>query len=202
MSRPLRIAIAEDERDMREFFHKILPILGHEVVVSAETGTQLVELCRAKRPDLVITDIRMPDMDGIEATRILCQEEPIPVILVTAHHDAETMKRAEMEGIMAYLVKPIKPDDLQPAITLSMRRFEEFQALRREATDLRRALEDRKLIERAKGTVMKRLVVDEAVAYRRLRKLASDRNWKLVDLAQPALRGSVPEPNKARTGLC
>src|SRR5438552_16109983 len=103
MNRPLRIAIAEDESDMRDFFNKILPSLGHEVIVSAETGTQLVERCRALRPDLVITDIRMPDMDGIEATRMLCQEEPLPVILVTAHHDPETMKRAETEGIMAYL---------------------------------------------------------------------------------------------------
>jgi two-component system, response regulator PdtaR len=184
MSQALRIAIAEDERDMRDFFQKILPLLGHEVTVTAETGKQLVERCRATRPDLVITDIRMPDMDGIEATRILCQEEPLPVILVTAHHDAEVMKRAESESIMAYLIKPIKPIDLEPAIALSMRRFEQFQALRREAVDLRRALEDRKLIERAKGIVMKRLVIDEAVAYRRLRKLASDRNWKLAEIAQ------------------
>src|SRR5438876_7505440 len=109
MNRPLRIAIAEDESDMRDFFHKILPILGHEVIVSAETGTQLVERCRAKRPDLVITDIRMPEMDGIEATRMLCQEEPIPVILVTAHHDAETMNRAEIAGIMAYLLTWLSP---------------------------------------------------------------------------------------------
>jgi two-component system, response regulator PdtaR len=184
MSQALRIAIAEDERDMRDFFQKILPLLGHEVTVTAETGKQLVERCRATRPDLVITDIRMPDMDGIEATRILCQEEPLPVILVTAHHDAEVMKRAESESIMAYLIKPIKPIDLEPAIALSMRRFEQFQALRWEAVDLRRALEDRKLIERAKGIVMKRLVIDEAVAYRRLRKLASDRNWKLAEIAQ------------------
>src|SRR5262249_54151796 len=145
---------AEDERDMRVFFHTILPLPGHEVVVSAETGKQLLERCRGLHADLVITDIRMPDMDGLEATRILCEEEPLPVILVTAYHDAETLKRAEGAGVMAYLVKPIKPDDLQPAIALSMRRFEEFQTLRREATDLRRALEDRKLIERAKGAVM------------------------------------------------
>jgi two-component system, response regulator PdtaR len=184
MGRPLRIAVAEDERGMRDFFQKILPILGREVVVTAETGKQLVERCRATRPDLVITDIRMPDMDGIEAIRILYQEQPMPVVLVTAHHDAETMKRAETEGIMAYLIKPIKTDDLEPAIALSMRRFVEFQALRQETTDLRRALEDRKLIERAKGTVMKRLAVDEAVAYRRLRKLASDKNLKLAELAQ------------------
>src|SRR5262245_35496925 len=85
---------------------------------------------------------------------------------------------------MAFLVKPIKADDLQAAITISMSQFEEFQTLRQEATDLRRALEDRKLIERAKGTVMKRLGVDESVAYRRLRKVATDRNWKLADLAQ------------------
>jgi AmiR/NasT family two-component response regulator len=184
MSQALRIAIAEDERDMREFFQKFLPLLGHQVTATAETGRQLLEQCRAARPDLVITDIRMPDMDGIEATRILCQEEPLPVILVTAHHDAEIMKRAETECIHACLIKPIKPEDLEPAISLSMRRFEQFQALRREAVDLRRALEDRKLIERAKGIVMKRLAIEEGIAYRRLRKLASDRNWKLADLAQ------------------
>jgi response regulator NasT len=94
------------------------------------------------------------------------------------------MKRAETECILACLIKPIKPEDLEPAISLSMRRFEQFQALRREAVDLRRALEDRKLIERAKGIVMKRLAIEEGIAYRRLRKLASDRNWKLADLAQ------------------
>src|SRR5689334_13062968 len=107
MSRRLRIAIAEDEKDMRDFFLETLPVLGHEVVISAETGKQLVERCRATRPDLVITDIRMPDMDGIEATRILYQEEPLPVILATAYHDKETVKRAETAGVLTYLVKPI-----------------------------------------------------------------------------------------------
>jgi len=184
MSLQLRIAIAEDERDMQDFFRTVLPMLGHEVIISAETGKQLVERCRAMRPDLVITDIRMPDMDGIEATRTLYQEEPLPVILVTAYHDEETIQRAETAGVMAYLVKPIKVDDLQSAITLSMRRFEELQAMRSEVTDLRRALEDRKLLERAKGIVMKRLAVDERLAYLRLRKLANDRNWKSADVAQ------------------
>jgi response regulator NasT len=184
MSQGLRIAIAEDESDMREFFQTFLPRLGHQVTVVAATGKQLVEQCRRMPPDLVITDIRMPDMDGLEATRILCREEPLPVILVTAHHDPEAMSRAETECILACLIKPIKPEDLEPAISLSMRRFEQFQALRREAVDLRRALEDRKLIERAKGIVIKRLAIEEGVAYRRLRRLASDRNWKLAELAQ------------------
>jgi response regulator NasT len=184
MSQALRIAIAEDERDMREFLQKILPLLGHQVIISAETGKQLIDQCRVTRPDLVIADIRMPDMDGIEAIRILCKEDPMPVILVTAHHDPDTMKRAETECILAYLIKPIKPVDLEPAITLSMQRFQQFQALRRETTDLRRALEERKLIERAKGIVMKRLAMGEAEAYRRVRKLASDRNWRLAELAQ------------------
>jgi AmiR/NasT family two-component response regulator len=186
MSQALRIAIAEDERDMREFFQTILPLLGHQVIVAAETGKQLVERCRQARPDLVIADIRMPDMDGLEAARIICQEEPLPVILVTAHHDAQAIMRVETETecILACLIKPIKPDDLEPAIALAMRRFQQFQALRREATDLRRALEDRKLIERAKGIVMKRLDIEEDIAYRRLRKLASDKNWKLAELGQ------------------
>ena len=161
MSRSLRIAVADDEPDMREYFQKILPRLGHEVVAVAENGRELVEQCRAAQPDLVITDIKMPDMDGIDAAAQIYRERPVPVILVSAYHDAEFIRRAEADHIMAYLVKPIKQADLEPAIALAMRRFEQFQALRREAADLRQALEDRKVIERAKGLLMKKAGLDE-----------------------------------------
>jgi two-component system, response regulator PdtaR len=133
MSPPLRIAIADDERPMRAYFHRILPTLGHEIIITAETGKQLVERCRATRADLVITDICMPDMDGIEAAHTLCKQEPLPVILVTAYHDQETVERAQAAGVLVYLVKPIKANDLQAAIPLAMRRFEELQESRSRA---------------------------------------------------------------------
>jgi response regulator NasT len=183
-SKPLRIAVADDERDMRQFFQELLPSLGHQVVAIAETGRQLVEQCRITKPDLVIADIRMPDMDGSTAATEINREREVPVILVSAHQESELLARSGMEYLMAYLVKPVKPADLQAAITLAVLRFEQYQRVRAEAAGLRQALEDRKTIEQAKGIVMHRLRIEEVDAYGRLRKLASQRNWKLIDLSR------------------
>jgi response regulator NasT len=184
MSRALKIVVADDELDMRDYFQQILPLLGHQVLGVARTGRELVDLSVATHPDLVITDIKMPDMDGIDAAVQIYRQAPIPVILVSAYHDPEFIRRAEADHIMAYLVKPIKQADLEPAIGLAMHRFEQFQALRKEATDLKQALEDRKVIEKAKGVLMKKAGLDEPAAFRRLQKLASDKNRKLIEIAQ------------------
>jgi response regulator NasT len=180
----LRIAVADDEADTRQFFGELLTRLGHQVVGMGESGRQLVEQCRATHPELVITDIRMPDMDGLRAAAEINREHPVPVVLVTAHNDVNVLTRSGADYIMAYLSKPIKPVDLEAAIQLAMLRFSHFQTLRQEAASLRQALEDRKLIERAKGAVMKRVGVDEEEAFRRLRKMASAHNRKLADIAQ------------------
>jgi two-component system, response regulator PdtaR len=187
MNRSLRIAVADDEPRMRDNFKKILPRLGHQVVAAAKTGWERVEHCRAFNPDLVITDINMPELDGIDAAMEIYREQAIPVILVSAYHDAKLIQRAEGDHILAYLIKPIKQADLEPAIAIAMRRFEQFKELRQEAADLRQALEDRKVIERAKGVLMKKTGLDEQEAFRRLQKLASERNRKLVDIAQMIL---------------
>jgi response regulator NasT len=187
MSRNLRIAVADDERNMREYLGELLPRLGHQVVV-ARDGRQLLELCRAGEPDLVITDIRMGEPDGLEAAGLINQERTVPVILVSAYHDPELRARAMQQHVMAYLVKPIKQEDLESAIDLAMLRFDHFQALRKETADLKQALDDRKLIERAKGALMKRLRVDEDEAFRRLRKTASNHNWKLAEAARSVLQ--------------
>jgi response regulator NasT len=184
MKLPLRIAIADDELDMREYLQETLTDLGHQVVVVATTGRELVEQCRAQRPDLVLTDIKMPDLDGIDAARQLYRDYPVPIILVSAYHDTELIERAEADHVLAYLVKPIKQADLEPAIAIALRRFEQFQELRQQAADLQQALADRKVIERAKGILMKVGELDEAAAFRRLQKLASDHNKKLVEVAQ------------------
>jgi response regulator NasT len=184
MNHSLRIVVADDEPDMRDYFQKILPRLGHQVVGVACNGRELVEQCRTIEPDLVITDIKMPEMDGIDAAKLISREGPVPVILVSAYHDPELIARAEEDHILAYLIKPIKQANLEPAIGLAMRRFEQFQALRQETVDLRQALEDRKLIERAKGILMKKTKLDEQGAFRRLQKLASDKNLKLAELGR------------------
>ncbi len=184
MNRSLRIAVADDEVEMRDYLQETLAVLGHEVVGSCGSGTQLVEICRMMQPDLVITDIKMPDMDGIQAATEIRKTRPIPVILVSAYHDAVLIERALADHVLAYLVKPIKQADLETAIALAMRRFKEFQALHQQADDLRQALEDRKTVERAKGVLMKRAGLSEQDAFRRLQKLASDKNMKMIRVAE------------------
>jgi response regulator NasT len=184
MNHYLRIVVADDEADMRDYFRKMLPLLGHRLVAVAENGRELVQVCQEQHPDLVITDIKMPEMDGIAAAMEIYRKMAVPVILVSAYHDRELIERAEADHIMGYLVKPIKQADLEPVIALAMRRFEQFQELRNETADLRQALEDRKVIERAKGILMKKAKLDEHDAFRRLQKLASEKNLKLVEIAR------------------
>jgi two-component system, response regulator PdtaR len=179
----LRIAVADDDLAMCRFYQDALGRLGHEVT-AAPDGRRLVEQCRTALPDLIITDIKMPELDGLDAAAEIAQCGPVPVILVSAYHEPELVERAGQDHVFAYLVKPITEADLVPAIGLALRRFERFQGLQKEASDLRQALEDRKVIERAKGIIMRRVRVDEPEAYRRLRRLASDRNCKLAEVAQ------------------
>ena len=187
MSRSLRIVIADDEADLRDYLQETLSVLGHQVVGVAASGRELVEQARTTQPDLVITDIKMPEIDGIDAAIEICQDGPIPIILVSAYHDRELLSRAGESHVLAYLVKPIGQQDLETAISIVMHRFEQFQDLRREATDLRQAMADRKVIERAKGILMQRAGLSEEEAYRRLNKTARDGNQKLRDVAQSIL---------------
>ena len=184
MTRSLRVAVADDEPDMQEYLRDTLTRLGYEVVCVVGDGKALARECRALRPDLVITDVKMPGLDGLEAAAEICRDGPVPIVVVSAYHDEEVVERAAANHVLAYLVKPIRESNLVPAITIALRRFAEFQALHAEAADLRQALEDRKLIERAKGILMREAGVDEETAFRRLQKLASGKNRKLVDMAR------------------
>lgn len=178
-----KILVADDEMSIRLLYSEELKEEGYEVYM-ASNGREALEVVDKIPLDLVILDIKMPEMDGIEAANRLYNERPVPVILVSAFHDPGLIHRAEADHVLGYLVKPIKQADLEPVIALAMRRFAQFEALRQEAADLRQALDDRKLIERAKGILMKQARLDEAEAFARLQKLASEKNLKLAELAR------------------
>jgi response regulator NasT len=186
VARPLCIAVADDEPDTREFLGELLTRLGHQVALAGD-GRQLVELCRAAPPDLVLTNIMMPEMGGIAAAAEVNRERPVPVVLVFGHHDPVSLARARAEHVVGYLVKPVRPADLEVAIALAMALFEQLQALRREAADLRQALGERKVIDQAKGVVMRRLGVGDEEAYGLLQKQANDTNRKLAEVAREVL---------------
>ncbi len=186
----LRIAVADDEALIRRYFDETLAEMGHSVAVSAANGRELVEGCRAAAAsaagpiDLDISDNKMPEMDGNDAAIEIIAERPVPVILVSAFHDADLIERAEASRVMAYLIKPIQRADLEAAIAIARRRFEQFTSLENDAADLRRHLEERKLIEKAKGLLMQKTGISEAEAHKRLQKTACDTNTKLVDVAR------------------
>jgi AmiR/NasT family two-component response regulator len=186
MSQSLRIALAEDEYDTREYMREALTRQGHQVVAAAG-ARQLIELCRIAPPDLIVTDIRLPDGDGIDASKVVSREREVPAILVTGCHSAEVLARAEADHVMAYLVKPVSDVDLEAAVQVAMLRFRQFREAREEVELLRQSLDDRKSIERARGVIMRRLGLEENEAFRRLRKLASDHNRKIVLVAQEVL---------------
>jgi AmiR/NasT family two-component response regulator len=187
MTQCLRIAVADDEALIRRYFQEVLADMGHTVTVAAENGRQLVEACRADPPDMVISDIRMPQMDGIEAALAICQQTPVPIILVSAFHDADLIERAEGSHAMAYLIKPIGRPDLETAVAIARRRFQHIKSLADESSRLRQSLEDRKTIEKAKGLLMKASGMSEEEAFRRMQQMACDRNLKLIDIAQAIL---------------
>lgn len=181
---PLRILIADDESIRLLSLRAQLTALGHQVVAEATTGAEAVALAQQTQPDLAILDIKMPVMDGIEAAERITQARPIPIILLTAYSESQLVERAARANISAYLMKPVAEEDLLPAITLALARFREFQALRQEVADLRETLEARKMIERAKGILMRRLNLSEEEAFRRLQRQSQDTNRKLAQVAE------------------
>jgi AmiR/NasT family two-component response regulator len=184
----LRILIADDESLRVMSLRGQLESLGHKVVAEASNGAEAVRLADELRPDLAILDIKMPEMDGIEAAQKITAARPIPIILLTAYSERELAERAASANVSAYLMKPVSEQDLLPAIALAVSRFKEFQALHQEVDDLRDALETRKLIERAKGILMRRLNLSEEEAFRRMQRRSQNENKKLAEIAQVRLQ--------------
>ncbi|MEZ6049466.1 MAG: response regulator [Planctomycetaceae bacterium] len=184
MTDPLQIAIADDDREQLLDLEQTLISFGHTVSIKAHTGEQLVEECHQNAPDLIVTDIKFPGIDGLEAVAHCREEHPVPIVIVSAFHAPELMDRALKEHVMAYLVKPINEESLQAAIELALQRFKEFRALQQDSTDLRQALENRKIIERAKGILMSRTNLNEQDAFKRLQLLSSQKNKKLIEIAR------------------
>jgi len=160
---------------------------GFEVVAEARDGREAVALAAAHRPDLAVMDVKMPELDGIDAARQMLEQRQIPIVMLTAFSEAALVGRAVDAGVFGYLVKPFRESDLLPAIEAARARHAELQALRDEAGSLRDALEARKLIERAKGLLMARSGLTEEEAYQKLRSMAMNKKLKLAEIAQRIL---------------
>jgi len=182
-----RIIIADDESLIRLDLREMLTHLGYDVIGEAGDGRSAMELARRLRPDLLIMDIKMPDLDGISAAEELTRERIAPVVLVTAYSDQGLVERAREAGVVGYVVKPFREAELMPVIELSRARFDEFRTLEREVGNLKDALETRKVIERAKGVLMETHGLRESEAFHRIRKTSMDARKSMKEVAEAIL---------------
>jgi response regulator NasT len=188
----MRVLIAEDEALIRLDLREMLEEEGFDVVGEAADGEQAVSLAKELTPDLVICDIKMPKMDGIQAAAQITEARIAPVVMLTAFSQRDLIERARDAGAMAYLVKPFQKRDLLPAIEMATSRFAEMRALEAEVTGLRDRLEARKLIERAKGTLMTQHGLSEPEAFRWIQRAAMDNRTSMRSVAELVLSGESP----------
>jgi len=197
----VKVLIAEDDPVIALGLAERVRSLGHEALGPAADGTQALALARADTPDLYLFDIEMPNLDGLEAARQLAAEGlRRPVVVITGVEDQSLVERSIASGVGAYLTKPVDTRELQAALALSAARQLEFEQLEAEVDRAQQALEDRKLVERAKGLLMAALDLSEQDAFRRLQLTARERNLKLADVAARIVeQQSLLEPKQKRT---
>ena len=183
-----RIVVAEDETLIRMDLVEMLTESGYEVVGQGANGEEAIELVNTHKPDLVILDVKMPVLDGISAAEKIINS--CPVLMLTAFSQKELVERARDSGVMAYVVKPFTINDLLPAIEISISRFRQMKSLEVEVADLYERLETRKVLDRAKGILMKALNISEPDAFSWIQKTAMDRRISMKEVAQGVISPS------------
>lgn len=187
VSNPLRILIAEDESVTALGMEQDLKSLGHSVIGIAPDGATAVAMARTLGPDLVILDVKMPHMSGLDAAEKIHADRAVPIIIATAFSDAETITRAAGAPVFHYLIKPVSAGQLAAAIAIAQARHHEWTAERTESAELRKKLEERKVIERAKGILMEREGITESAAYKILQRTSQSRNMSMAELSRSLL---------------
>lgn len=179
-----RVIIADDESVIRADLREMLTNLNYLVVGEAGDGQSAVNMARQLKPNVVIMDIKMPDMDGIEAAGIMTREKIAPVLLLTAYAQRDLVDRAKEAGVVGYLVKPFREQEIVPAIEIALARFSEFSELEKEVGDLQETLETRKLVDRAKGILMDSQGLTEQEAFRKIQKMSMNSRKPMKEIAQ------------------
>jgi response regulator NasT len=182
-----RVLICDDEPIIRKGLKAMLSDLGFEVVHEAADGMSAVTTALDKVPDIIIMDVAMPKKDGVTAAVEIRRQLNVPVIFLTACHDPDIVKRAVTAGIAAFLTKPVRPEELWPAIELACAHHDEVSHLKEQVDDLKETIESRKVIERAKGVLMKNHGLSEPEAFRKMQKLAMDKRKSLKQIAEAVL---------------
>ena len=184
MLKKMRVLIADDEVLIRMDLREMLIDAGYEVIAEAANGQEALRLARELRPDFIIMDVQMPIMTGLEAAKIIDEEAIAPVLLLTAYRQQDIVDEARDAGVIAYLVKPVREEQLFPAMQIAMSRFAELQELNAELEKLQETLETRKVVEKAKGILMSAHGMTEQEAYRKMQQFSMAKRISLKALAE------------------
>ena len=186
-----KVVIADDESIIRMDLRELLEEAGHKVVGEATNGAEALEMVKKENPDIVLMDVKMPKLDGIHAAQMIAHDNLAPVLLLTAYSQKDIVDRAKTSGVLGYLVKPVTPVNLFPAIEVAISQFKRQEEMNNRLNEIEESLETRKLVERAKGILVDIYSISESEAYRRLQQYSMKKRKSMKEVAQAVVKSAM-----------
>lgn len=186
-----KVVIADDESIIRMDLRELLEEAGHTVVGEATNGAEALEMVKREQPDIVLMDVKMPKLDGIHAAQMIAHDNLAPVLLLTAYSQKDIVDRAKTSGVLGYLVKPVTPVNLFPAIEVAISQFKRQEEMNNRLNEIEESLATRKLVERAKGILVDIYSISENEAYRRLQQYSMKKRKSMKEVAQAVVKSAM-----------
>lgn len=191
----MRVLIVDDESLIRMDLRDIIESCGHEVVAEGTNGVEALELCKKHKPDIILMDVKMPELDGIEAARQIGFHHEAPVVLLTSYSQQDLIDKARDSGVYGYLIKPVREEQLVPSLEMALGRYKSYAQLREKMAELEQSLEDRKIIQKGTGILMELYSISEAEAYNRIRTLSMNKQISIIETCNLIIKQSNKSNN-------
>ena len=191
----MRVLIVDDESLIRMDLRDIIESCGHEVVAEGTNGVEALELCKKHKPDIILMDVKMPELDGIEAARQIGFHHEAPVVLLTSYSQQDLIDKARDSGVYGYLIKPVREEQLVPTLEMALGRYKSDAQLREKMAELEQSLEDRKIIQKGTGILMELYSISEVEAYNRIRTLSMNKQISIIETCNLIIKRSNKSNN-------
>ena len=191
----MRVLIVDDESLIRMDLRDIIESCGHEVVAEGTNGVEALELCKKHKPDIILMDVKMPELDGIEAARQIGFHHEAPVVLLTSYSQQDLIDKARDSGVYGYLIKPVREEQLVPSLEMALGRYKSDAQLREKMAELEQSLEDRKIIQKGTGILMELYSISEAEASNRIRTLSMNKQISIIETCNLIIKQSNKSNN-------
>ena len=191
----MRVLIVDDESLIRMDLRDIIESCGHEVVAEGTNGVEALALCKKHKPDIILMDVKMPELDGIEAARQIGFHHEAPVVLLTSYSQQDLIDKARDSGVYGYLIKPVREEQLVPTLEMALGRYKSDARLREKMAELEQSLEDRKIIQKGTGILMELYSISESEAYNRIRTLSMNKQISIIETCNLIIKQSNKSNN-------